>query len=51
MNDRCPGCKQKVILGKEKLINCPNCSIKILSVTINGNKELIDVTPKDDLKK
>lgn len=51
MNDKCPNCKQKIMLGKEKLIDCPNCSKKLLLVTINKVEQLFDVTPREDLKK
>lgn len=51
MNDKCPNCSQEIKIGESQLIDCPKCNIKILSVTINGEKKLMDVTPKEDLSK
>lgn len=52
MNGRCPKCKSEIIISKkEVLIECNYCKSKLLLATINGKKELHDVTPKDDLKK
>lgn len=51
MNNRCPNCKQEIKIGKGQLIDCPMCERKILSVIIGGVNNLIDVTPKEELKK
>lgn len=51
MNEICPNCKASINMTREKLIDCPKCKSKVLLVTINGEKKLIDVTPREDLKK
>lgn len=47
MEYNCPKCNNKVFVGKEKLVTCNKCSSKLLLATLNGEKILYDLTPRE----